>query len=243
MATGFEAVEAGYANLWAHCEVRTSHLHAIETIVAGIHHAEGSYHAVEAATHVPWWVVGIIDQMEGGGGARTHLHNGDSLHARTHNVPAGRPPGGRPPFTFLASAIDAVHYDGLDRVTDWTVPRILFLLEKYNGEGYFRHGVNSPYLWSYTNQYGTAPNVGKFVSDGRWNGSAISEQAGAAAILKVLAPQVAGAKPLPPVKTDPSVSHNSFLEALNGLFATAPGPDGKHTVLTNELNNLFGRKT
>jgi hypothetical protein len=31
-----------------------------------------------------------------------------------------------------------------------------------NGFGYRAHGINSPYLWSYSNQY----HAGKFVSDG-----------------------------------------------------------------------------
>ena len=233
MAT-FETVEAGYSNLWASCTVRSNRLPALNSIVAGVHHVQAAYEAVEKATKVPWWVIGIIDQMEGGGGARTHLHNGDSLRSRTRDVPAGRPPTGNPPFTFLASAIDAVHYDGLDKVATWTIPRVLFLLEKYNGLGYYKHGVNSPYLWSYTNHYGSSPNVGKFVSDGNWSGSAISEQAGAAAILKVLSPALenSGVK-LPPVTPKPEVSHETFMASLNGLFSE-PG------TLTDGLNKLFG---
>lgn len=230
----FETVEAGYSNLWASCTVGASHLPALNTIVTGMHRVQSSYEAVEKATKVPWWVIGIIDQMEGGGGAHTHLHNGDSLSGRTHNVPAGRPSTGSPPFTFLSSAIDAVHYDGLDKITNWTIPRILFTLEGYNGLGYYKHGVNSPYLWSYTNHYGTAPNVGKFVSDGQWSSSAISEQSGAAAILKVLAPalETSGVN-LPPVVPTPGVSHDSFLAALNDMFSR-PG------TLTDGLNKLFG---
>jgi lysozyme family protein len=75
---------------------------------------------------------------------------------------------------------------GYDKIDNWTLHNCLFLFEKFNGGGYIKKGINSPYLWSYTNHYGTPPNVGKYTSDHGFDPNAISKQAGTAAILKQL---------------------------------------------------------
>lgn len=99
------------------------------------------------------------------------------------NVPAGRPLAGKPPFTWEESAADAVRMKGFDKVEDWSVPRALWLLEKYNGLGYrLYHGMASPYLWAGTNHY----SRGKYVGDGKFSAVAVSKQAGAAGILQQL---------------------------------------------------------
>ena len=41
------------------------------------------------------------------------------------------------------------------------------------------HGINTPYLWSFSNHY----TRGKFTSDGNWDSSAVSQQCGAGVIL------------------------------------------------------------
>ena len=69
---------------------------------------------------------------------------------------------------------------GINKWQDWTVAGICNLLENYNGTGYRRHGINTPYLWSYSNQY----TQGKYVQDGLWSDVAVSKQMGAAVILR-----------------------------------------------------------
>ena len=128
---------------------------------------------------IHWWFIGIIHVMEGGGKFTKHLHNGDSLNARTINVPKGRPKQGHPPFTWEESALDALRYTKLDKVTDWSIGNCLDLFEKYNGLGYRKKGVPSPYLWSFTNFY----EKGKYVKDGKYDPEAVSKQPGCAAIL------------------------------------------------------------
>ena len=59
---------------------------------------------------------------------------------------------------------------------------MLFRFEKYNGFGYRSHGIASPYLWSYSNQY----TKGKYVRDGKWDANAVSLQCGAALLVKEL---------------------------------------------------------
>jgi len=130
---------------------------------------------------IPWWFIAIIHQMESGGNFKTHLHNGDSLTARTKNVPAGRPLKGEPPFTWLESARDALDYAGFACQSDWSLPKVLYRLEAYNGFGYRRGGRPfTPYLWGRSN----ISTPGKFSSDGVFDHRAVSKQIGAAVILK-----------------------------------------------------------
>ncbi len=174
--------KADYARLWASMEVRASKAADINATADRIVSNKERYQAVEQATKTPWYVIGLIHAMEGGCNFKTHLHNGDSLARRTVQVPAGRPKTGSPPFQWQDSAIDAIRYDGLDKVQGWSIERICYELEKFNGWGYAQHhaDVNTPYLWSGTNQYAR----GKYVQDGVWSSSAVSGQSGAMPILK-----------------------------------------------------------
>jgi lysozyme family protein len=69
-----------------------------------------------------------------------------------------------------------------DNITDWSIQNCLELFEKYNGMGYKKKGLPSPYLWSYTQFY----HKGKYVKDGKYNPEAISKQPGVSAIMKEL---------------------------------------------------------
>jgi lysozyme family protein len=126
---------------------------------------------------VPWYVVALIHK-ESDFKFNVVLHNGeDPLTRKTVNIPAGRGPFP----TWEESALDAIMYDGIDRVKEWTVPRVLYELEKFNGFGYRRIGVPSPYLWSCTSHY----------SKGRWekngfNPEGMFSRCGAAPLLQVL---------------------------------------------------------
>ncbi len=133
-------------------------------------------------TNIPWFVIGLIHSLEADLDWQTHLHNGDPLSKRTIHTPRGRPALGNPPFSWEESAIDALRYDGLDEWADWSVAGILYMLEKFNGIGYRSRGIDSPYLWSGCQHY----TKGKFVADGKWSPSAVSEQLGAAVLLHAL---------------------------------------------------------
>lgn len=135
------------------------------------------------AWKIPWYVVGVIHSMESSLNFNRHLHNGDPLTARTVRVPAGRPVKGNPPFTWEHSAVDALELRGLDKVSDWSVPHMLLCIEGYNGFGYQRRGINTPYLWAGSNQY----TGGMYVSDGKYDPAAVSHEIGAALLLKQLA--------------------------------------------------------
>lgn len=181
----FDELQDEYATLWASMEIRAAAMPALSATARDIIAARARYEAIESATGVPWFVVGTIHAMEAGLRFDRHLHNGDSLARCTVQVPAGRPPNGKGPFTFEESACDALLMKRLDAVPAWTVPRIAYELERYNGWGYrlYHPEVASPYLWSGTTHY----SRGKYVADGKWSATAVSGQSGAMALLKRIA--------------------------------------------------------
>ena len=175
-----------YELLYESCLVRPNRRAAVDQLVAADHQdSRPRYEKVGKALGIPWYVVGIIHSLEASGNFTRHLHNGDPLTARTTHVPAGRPKTGKPPFTWEQSAIDALRGQGLAAWKDWSVPGTLFQLEGYNGFGYRDHHptVPSPYLWSFSNHY----TRGKYVADGHFSPTAVSQQCGAALLLKRLA--------------------------------------------------------
>jgi len=155
---------------------------ALDKIVAKIKANKSRYERVYEVTKVPWPVIAAIHYRESGNSFARHLHNGDPLTARTTHVPPGRPKKGNPPFSWEESAIDALTMQGLHKIVDWSIENTLVLLEKYNGLGYKKKGLPSPYLWSWTDKY----KSGKYVADGKFDPKAIDAQCGVAPILKSL---------------------------------------------------------
>ena len=173
----FPELAAEYADLFGACVTRPDKAQLVQQSLAILRGNQARYASVAANfSTMPWYFVGIIHGMEASFNFKTHLHNGDPLTSRTVHVPAGRPPTGSPPFAWEASAQDALTLEKLDRESDFTLPRILYLFEHYNGMGYRRFGVASPYLWSFSNQY----TAGKFSQDGHFDPTLVSRQVGAA---------------------------------------------------------------
>ncbi|MFD2285291.1 hypothetical protein GJU39_05130 [Pedobacter petrophilus] len=137
---------------------------------------------VMGSSKIPWYFIACAHYLECSFDFKKHLHNGDPLSGYTIRVPANRPKVGHgPPFTFEESAVDALKLMKFNEITNWNLPTVLRKLEAYNGFGYFKyHSINSPYLWSYSNQY----EKGKYVADGKFDAESVSKQMGAAVILK-----------------------------------------------------------
>lgn len=216
----FEDLKAEYAQLWASMVTRSSFKPAIEASANKILANKARYQAVSDMTHVPWFVIGLIHQMEAGCNFGCHLHNGDSLARKTKNVPANRPATGVAPYKWEASACDALLMKGLEAIELWSVERIAFELERYNGWGHrlYHKTTLTPYLWSGTTHYAR----GKYVADGKWDSTAVSGQTGAMALMHKL------------IELDESVRPVSELEIVSEPFApeeTTPGSfvkaDGK----------------
>jgi lysozyme family protein len=231
----FTALAPSYARLWAGLVPTPEHLPALRTICTKLIANKALYRQVAQAVWGNadyWYVVALLDQMEGGGGCKTYLGNGQSLHKVTTEVPAGRGPFP----TFLAGCKDALHLDGLDKITSWPIERIAYEFEAWNGWGYLSKPINDPYLVSFSNEY----TEGKYIGDHDYDAHAVSGQPGALTILKVLitldpsikltalskdpivqptvsAIATAGAAPLPPVTaTETTVTTTASAPAAAG---------------------------
>src|SRR5262245_50399712 len=132
----YGALRDSYAKLWQAMKIPSGMLDAVDARVRAIARGKPRYDQVSNATGVPWYAIGIIHEMEAGLKFTAHLHNGDPLSDRTVQVPAGRPPSGVPPFEWEDSAIDALMMKNLNEVKLWTIERIAYQLEAYNGWGY-----------------------------------------------------------------------------------------------------------
>lgn len=145
---------------------------------------EYKYRYLNVAHHFPnpglkWWLVAIIHNMECSLNFNCYLGNGQPWNQRTTIEPKGRGAF----KSFEEGAIDAITYKELDKVEDWSMGNVLYILEGYNGYGYSKYrGINSPYLWSGTNHY----TSGKYIYDGQYKEDAVSNQIGAAVLLKKL---------------------------------------------------------
>jgi lysozyme family protein len=232
MAYTFAALAGEYGALWRAMTIDAAREAEFAATAERMQAGLTSYRAVEAATRVPVAVIAVIHERESSLSFTAHLHNGDPLSARTVHAPAGRPPPpAEPPFAWVASAIDALRYDHLDAVSDWSVEQAAFVLEGYNGFGYRNRGLRSPYLWGGTNQQ----QPGKYVADGKFDPAAVDRQPGCMPLLAKLfaldpsltlplAGAAAPAQPVPPAgpftappKPPPVPSTPS--PALQGLVA------------------------
>jgi lysozyme family protein len=175
------SVQQDLATMFSKAVIRQHRQKEVAAIVDRIDQYKFRYNeVVEQLPGIPWWAIAVIHNMECSLSFNKHLHNGDLLSAKTKNVPAGRPLTGTPPFDWAVSAVDALKYDKFDKITDWSIGSALDALERYNGVGYRKKGVPSPYLWSFTDQYIS----GKYVKDGVYDSKAVSGQAGVAALIK-----------------------------------------------------------
>lgn len=172
-----------YQHLFDSCVINGKKTKVFNRVINMITKQKPRYQRVSHATGVPWHMIAIIHLLESGGKFDRHLHNGDSLSDRTVNVPKNRPLA-KPPFTWEASAIDAMRFMKMDTFDRWGLAETLYRLESYNGFGYrsYHPKVLTPYLWSMSNHY----TSGKYTHDGSFKYSSISRQCGAACILKEL---------------------------------------------------------
>ncbi len=168
-----------YAKQWDGMVIKPSRLPEFEGIAKKILASKARYQAIEAATGVKWYHIGVIHTRESNNNFSTYLGNGQSLSRVTTIVPKGRGPFA----TFEAGAVDALKLDGLTSVHDWRLEKILYYCELFNGAGYDARGLPSPYIWGGT----SVQKPGKYVRDGVFDSSAMDTQPGCAPILATLA--------------------------------------------------------
>jgi lysozyme family protein len=237
------ALRAEYKNLFETCFTAADKKGAVEALVDQLAANRARYEKVGDTLGIPWQFIAVIHNMESSQRFDRHLHNGDPLTARTKQVPAGRPKTGTPPFTWEASAADALTMRGIGSGTDWSLEGTLYQIEGYNGWGYrsFHPHVLSPYLWSFSNHY----TSGKYVADGTWSDSAKSAQCGAAVLLRRMAERklygdgsAAGGpavvaysmtKSADPAKQQQALALQAWLNTHPGIFVALDAAPGQRT--------------
>ncbi len=129
---------------------------------------------------IPWEFIAVTHQREASGNFNTYLGNGQALSKKTTIVPKGRGPFS----SWEEGAIDALVYAPpyAAKNKDWSIKGTLDKLEEYNGLGYRRMGVPSPYLWAGTDQY----SKGKYVADHKYDPNHVDTQLGCAGLLKFM---------------------------------------------------------
>jgi lysozyme family protein/peptidoglycan hydrolase-like protein with peptidoglycan-binding domain len=219
MAPRFADLKAEYADLWQRMTVSPNRVAAVTQIANRLLGFKSRYQNAAQATGVPWFVIAALHNRESDADFTTYLGNGEPLHRVTRLVPAGRGPFPN----WEAGAIDALHVDGLNQVTDWSPERACYEVEKFNGFGYRNRGLPSPYLWSFSNNY----HSGKFVADRRFDPNFVDQQCGAIPIIKEI------------MARDPSAVFPSGPSVPTG--PPAPLAVGSRGDRVTELQNLLTR--
>lgn len=222
MAWTFEATERGYTNLWRSAKLKGgADANNAETFANKIIAAEHRYRFVQNATGVPWFFQGSLHMLESSCNFAGVLHNGERIIGTgklTTLVPAGRGPFN----TWEESAIDALKLKNMHRVQHWSVERMLFQAEVFNGLGYVGKGINSPYVWAGTSH----EQRGKYVADHQFDPNAESTQLGVAAVLIRLAEK------RPDIRADlyptekPPMDEPDLLKEIQGLRSDIAGLPG-----------------
>ena len=142
--------------------------------------AKSRYQAVERQTGVPWFFIAVVHERESSQSWTASLAQGDPWNRRSIHVPKGRGPF----RSWEDAAVDALVNCApfASRNKDWSVGGFLAFLEAYNGLGYQKRGLPSPYLWSGTDQY----KSGKYVRDGVFDPNAVDKQLGCAGLIKAM---------------------------------------------------------
>jgi lysozyme family protein len=233
MPISFEAFKDGYRTLWERMGVTSANQATAQA--NQILRVKDHYLPIATKTHVPWFVIGIIHVREAGNPPdfRAVLHNGERIIGtgrRTSLVPAGRGPFNN----FEDAAIDALtieHYTDINWHDGWGPEHVCWVLEKFNGFGYRRFGVPSPYLWGGT----SVQQPGKYVSDGHYSPSVMDPQIGGMALLKSLmaldtsvafdkvpdgtvSPRPAPKDQTPPPKVAPSPADPTHVEIATSIL-------------------------
>lgn len=219
MAWTYEATKAGYANLWS--SVAIKNVKGADKFARKIIAAEPKYRAVEKATGVPWYFIGLLHMRESSNNFAGVLHNGE------HIIGTGRKttlvPKGRGPFaSWEEAAIDALKLKGLDKIKSWDVSRIGYEAERFNGFGYTKKGINSPYLWAGSGHQ----QSGKYVRDGVFSQTATDTQMGVMTVLKRLcelrpdiAAQLGGAKPRIEYEPKPAAKSKTIIAEIASVVS------------------------
>ncbi|MBX7157223.1 MAG: hypothetical protein K1X66_02385 [Verrucomicrobiae bacterium] len=142
------------------------------------------YEAVAEKANMPPELIAALHWRESNGNFGTYLHQGDPL-----GRPAVHIPNNIPIFNeWEPAAVHALNLKqalrdkfGIERGTK-DLDKLAAFAEYYNGLGYRKKGLPSPYVLSGTNLY----QKGKYVADGKFDPNAVDKQLGVLLMIKAL---------------------------------------------------------
>ena len=179
-APSYDTMKAGYRTLWDAMDISPARLNAVNSVAKRINDSKQRYQQVAAKfPGMPWYVIGMWHYRESNLDFRGVLHNGEKILGtgrKTTLVPAGRGPF----TTWEEAAVDALRIKNLQNIREWPIERIGYESERFNGFGYLRFNVNSPYLWAGSSLY----TMGKYVADGRYDPNHVDKQLGVITIMR-----------------------------------------------------------
>jgi len=153
----------------------------IDKTVSEILPNKEKYARVEVATGVPWRLIAALHYRESSLNFRGVLHNGEHILGtgkKTRLVPAGRGPFS----TWEDAANDALMLKRSIFPKEWNPSACHEFAERFNGLGYRKRGIASPYVWGGTSKYIS----GHYIADGKFSSSAIDRRLGTAVIMEAL---------------------------------------------------------
>jgi lysozyme family protein/peptidoglycan hydrolase-like protein with peptidoglycan-binding domain len=182
----FRDLKDGYERNWSNLEIRPERAAEVRREANLLLQGKSIYQQIEARTGMKWFFVGLCHYRESHYDFNTYLGNGQPLGRVTTIVPKGRGPFAGPQ-AFVDGAVDAFRLEGFLGASDWSIGRMLYRLEGFNGYGYHSQGVNSPYLYGGSTLYGPPEaRGGKYVRDHVFDRNKVDTQLGTAVILKDL---------------------------------------------------------
>lgn len=168
---------------WETCIVHPVRAKELLAAVTHILNDKKRYEAVGSLFGIPFWVIGAIHYRESSFDFTTWLANGDPLYRNGRPAPTNHVPIGLgPAINWESASILSLQHERWSAGMDWDLVSALMHLERYNGLGYYKHMIQSPYIWAGTNHY----HSGKYSSDGRFDSSLADKQLGCAAIAQGL---------------------------------------------------------
>jgi len=174
-------VAAEYEALYSQCKVVESLGAQLKGIADRALANRAKYDEASYATGLPWFLIAGLHYRESSMNFNCHMANGDPLFdshgngLKTIHVPAGKGP-------YKDWAESAIASLGDHKGGSWGIGDCLKYAEAFNGLGYRKRGIFSPYIWSGTNRY----SAGKYVADGVFSSTTIDKQMGVAGIMKLL---------------------------------------------------------
>lgn len=167
---------------WDNCHVSANKSSAFKAVADRLTsiEAKARYQIVEKRTGVPWWFIAVVHEREASQRWDRSLAQGDPWNKKSIHVPANRGPFNSWEDAAYDALVNCPPYAARNK--DWSIGNALTMLEKYNGLGYYRKGIPSPYIWAGTDQY----TKGKYIADGKFDSNTVDSQLGCAGLLKFM---------------------------------------------------------